>query len=50
MEPYGKESAMFTIGYERNHYVVYRNEAFYCSADSLHEAEQEIENELEGKQ
>lgn len=34
---------MFTVGYDRNHYVVYYNEDFYCSADDLHEAEREIE-------
>lgn len=37
---------MFTIGYERNHYVVYRNGTFYCSADNLHEAEEEITDEV----
>lgn len=33
---------MFTIKYEFNHYVVYKDGVFYCSADNIHEAEDEI--------
>lgn len=34
---------MFTIKYEINHYAVYKDGIFYYSADTLHEAEYEIE-------
>lgn len=33
---------MFTIKYEVNHYAVYKDGVFYCSADTKHEAEEEI--------
>lgn len=33
---------MFTIKFIRNHYIVFKDGIFYCSADSKHEAEQEI--------
>ena len=33
---------MFKIVYERNHYTVYKNGVFYCTADNKHEAEREI--------
>lgn len=33
---------MFTIVYEYNHYAVYLDGIFYCSADSFHEAEADI--------
>ena len=41
-----RNSKMFTIKYERNHYAVYRDGIFYCSADTLHEAEHEIEEAI----
>ena len=34
---------MYTIKYEINHYAVYKDGIFYCSADTYHEAEREIE-------
>lgn len=37
---------MFTIKYERNYYAVYKDGIFYCSADTLHEAEYEIEEAI----
>lgn len=33
---------MFTIKYEINHYAVYKDGVFYCSADTKHEAECEV--------
>lgn len=37
---------MFTIKYERNHYVVFKDGIFYCTADDKHEAEREIEEAM----
>jgi len=33
---------MFTIRYERNHYAVYKDGVFYCSADNLREARNDV--------
>lgn len=34
---------MYEIVRNKNHYDVYINGVFYCSADNIHEAAQEVE-------
>jgi hypothetical protein len=38
------DNTSFIIGTERGHYVVYLNGKFYCSADSVEEAYQEVKD------
>jgi|GEM_PF-5300085 len=39
---------MYEIRREREHYTVYKDGIFYCSADNIHEAEHDIEEAEKG--
>lgn len=42
-----KDGAIFTIEKEKEHYIIRKNGKFHGSADTLTEAEKDIDNEKE---
>lgn len=42
-----KDGAIFTIKKEKEHYIIEKNRKFHGSADTLTEAEKDIDNEKE---